>query len=269
MPTIDLGPLGAVLSPAEDGYVSRAAELEQAGYSTIWITGGPMSDLSQLADVVRGTTTATIASGIIPVVRFPSYDVITLYSSLRDTHPGRFVVGLGGAHGPDPMGTLSSYLDRLDGAVPQEARVMAALGPRMVELSRDRASGAFPVLVTPDYVAEMRSLLGADSTLAVEQLVVLEDDPATARALARNPLGFLGAVPAYQASFRRQGFSADEGADLSDRLVDGLVAWGDDDAISARLGALRASGADHVAISVVADGSVTLEQWERVAALAA
>ena len=173
------------------------------------------------------------------------------YTHLDSEGPQRLVVGLGGAHGPDPLATLNEYLDHLDDAVPREARIMAALGPRMVDLARERASGAFPVLVTPEYVGEIRERLGPDRTLAVEQLVVLESEPATARALARRPLGFLGAVPAYQASFRRQGFSADEGTDLADRLVDALVAWGDDEAIATRIGALRAAGADHVAVSIV------------------
>ncbi len=252
MPKIDLGPIGGVLSPAEDGFVEGAVELERLGYSTIWITGGPMSDLSQLADVVSATTSVTVASAIIAVVRFPATDVAALYTALQAEHPGRFVVGLGGAHGPDPMGTLNAYLDRLESTVPQTARVLAALGPRMFALARNRASGALPVLVTPAYTAQARTVLGDDTTLAVEQLVVLDDDAERARQLARGPLGFLATLPAYQASFRRMGFTPEDGADLSDRLVDALVAWGDIDAIAARVAELRDAGADHVAFNAVA-----------------
>lgn len=82
--------------------------------------------------------------------------------------------------------------------MPETARIMAALGPKMLDLARDRAAGAFPVLVTPGYTASARSRLGDDTTLAVEQLVVVETDPQRARAIARGPLGFLGKVPAYQ-----------------------------------------------------------------------
>ena len=104
MRTIDLGPLGAVLSPAEDGFVETAVELERLGYSTIWLTGGPLSALGQIADVVRATKSARIATGIIPVDRFPSEDVAALYVELDRENPGRFVVGLGGAHGAGPAG---------------------------------------------------------------------------------------------------------------------------------------------------------------------
>jgi probable F420-dependent oxidoreductase len=253
------------LSPAEDRFLDTAVELERAGYSTIWLPGGPMSNLSQIADVVRVTTTPRIASGIIPVDRFPSEDVAALYGELEREQPGRFVVGLGGAHGPDPLDTLNAYLDRLD-AVPQDRRVMAALGPRMLDLARRRSAGAFPVLVTPQYVQRARTALGADRTLAVEQLVVLEQDPDRAREIARGPLGFLSQVPPYQANFRRMGFNADDIATLGDTLIDALVSWGGTDAIDARVRELQQAGADHVAISIVSSSpQPTPDEWREVA----
>ena len=265
MTTIDLGPTGAVLSPDAEGFATTAAELERMGYDTIWLTGGPMERLAQIAEAVAATETPRIATGIIPVDRFPSADVASLYAALEASAPGRFVVGLGGAHGADPLGTLNAYLDRLDGTVPPNRRVMAALGPRMIGLARDRAAGAFPVLVTPDYVRQAKAQL-PDTTLAVEQLVVLDTDPATARATARGPLGFLGQVPAYQSSFRRMGFADDDIAGLGDALVDGLVAWGDAAAVADRIAALRAAGADHVAISVVSRATQpSLDEWRAVA----
>lgn len=266
MTTIDLGSLGAVLSPAEEGFAATAGELERLGYSTIWLTGGPMTSLSQIADAIRATTVARVATGIIPVDAFGADGVATLYGELEDEHPGRFVVGLGGAHGADPLTTLNTYLDRLDRAdgVPQDRRIMAALGPKMLRLARDRAAGALPVLVTPEYVAQARADLGPDATLAVEQLIVPETTPERARELARGPLGFLGQVPAYRASFRRMGFSDDDISSLGDALVDALVAWGSADALAERVAALRAAGADHVAVSIVADGDPTLEQWATV-----
>ncbi|MPY93969.1 MAG: TIGR03620 family F420-dependent LLM class oxidoreductase [Acidimicrobiia bacterium] len=266
MTTIDLGPLGAVLSPAGEGFVETAVELEGLGFSTIWVTGGPMSSLDQLADVVRATRTARVASGIIPVDSFGADDVIALYQDLERDHPGRLVVGLGGAHGAGPMATLGAYLDRLDRAVPPAARVMAALGPKMLRLARDRAAGALPVLVTPGYTAGARQVLGDGPTLAIEQLVVLETDPGRARQFARGPLGFLGQVPAYQANFRRMGFSDDDIASLGDHLVDELVTWGGADRIAAQVAAHREAGADHMALSIVAEAPVPpLEQWHQLA----
>jgi probable F420-dependent oxidoreductase len=264
MTTLSLGPTGAVLSPAEDGFVDTAVELERLGYSTIWLTGGPMSSLGQVADVVKATHAARIATGIIPVDRFASGEVAALYTELEGEHPGRFVVGLGGAHGANPLATLDGYLDRLDGVVPEQRRVMAALGPRMLRLARARAGGAFPVLVTPEYVARARAVLGPDRTLAVEQLVVIETDQEQARTTARQPLGFLAQVPAYQSSFRRMGFDEDDIATLSDNLVDAVVSWGPAEAIAARVSELRAAGADHVAVSIVSGAAPTRAEWAAV-----
>jgi len=255
VPKIELGTVGAVLSPGDgNASVDAAVELEELGYSTIWLTGGPLRSLSQIADVVRATKRARVASGIISVDRFGAAEVSALYADLQATHPGRFVVGLGGAHGPNPLQTLTAYLDRLE-PVPATARVMAALGPKMLDLARDRAAGAFPVLVTPDYTARARSRLGDDTTLAIEQLVVVETDPQKARAIARGPLGFLGNFPAYRASFRRMGFTDEEIAQLADRLVDALVPWGGADSVAAAVSGQLEAGADHVAISVTADAS--------------
>jgi probable F420-dependent oxidoreductase len=262
---VDLGATGAVLSPGDEGFVATAVELEQLGYATIWLTGGPLSSLSQVADVVAATSRARIATGIIPVDRFGADDVLALYTELEASAPGRFVVGLGGAHGPKPLATLGAFLDRLDGTVPQDRRVMAALGPAMLGLARDRAAGAFPVLVTPEYVRQAKAALPA-TTLAVEQLVVLDTEPTSARQAARQPIGFLAQVPAYQASFRRMGFADDDIATLGDDLVDGLVAWGDATAIADRVAALRDAGADHVAISVVSSApQPSLDEWRAIA----
>lgn len=269
MPKIGLGPIGAVVSPGEDAFADTAVELEKLGYGTIWITGGPLGSLSQIADVVRATKRARVASGILSVDRFGAGEVAALFADLEATHPGRFVVGLGGAHGPDPLPTLAAYLDQLDqrDSVPVTARVLAALGPRMLDLARDRAAGAFPVLVTPEYTARARSRLGADATLAVEQLVVVETDPERARAIARGPLGFLGQVPAYQASFRRMGFTDEEITQRADRLVDALVPWGDADAVAAAVSRQLQAGADHVAISVTSDApqAQSADQWRQLA----
>lgn len=267
VPKIELGTVGAVLSPGDgSAFVDTAVELEDLGYQTIWLSGGTLHRLSQIADVVRATRRARVASGIISVDRFGAAEVAALYAGLQATHPGRFVVGLGGAHGSHPLQTLTAYLDRLD-PVPATARVMAALGPKMLDLARDRAGGAFPVLVTPDYTARARSRLGDDTTLAIEQIVVVETDPQKARAIARRQLGFLGRLPAYQASFRRMGFTGQEIAQLADRLVDTLVPWGDADSVAEAVSRQLEAGADHVAIAVTADPPEArpISQWRQLA----
>jgi probable F420-dependent oxidoreductase len=148
---IELGAVGVVVGAGRGhDLVDTAVQSEAMGYPTIWLTGGPITALDQIAAVARATRRARIASGIISVDRFPADDVSALYAELESGYPGRFVVGLGGAHGANPLATLGDYLDRLGSqpsAVPRTARVMAARGPRMLDLARERASGAFPVLV--------------------------------------------------------------------------------------------------------------------------
>jgi probable F420-dependent oxidoreductase len=185
----------------------------------------PCPACQTVVDVIQATNTLKVATGILSVDKFSPLEVAATYAGLEADHPGRFVVGLGGAHGPKPLATLNSFLDQLD-AVPVERRVLAALGPRMLRLARDRAAGAYPFLVTPDYTAEARKILGEDRLLAVQQLIVVETDADRARAIARESLAFLSKVPGYAANLTRMGFSADEIGNLDDRLVNAVAAWG-------------------------------------------
>jgi probable F420-dependent oxidoreductase len=267
---LGLGPLGVALGP-QDGpeFDAVLAGLEDAGYDTIWLAGGPMTSLSQVGAAVRATRKVVVATGIIAVARFGAADVAATYAELEASHPGRFLVGLGGAHGPRPLPTLNAYLDRLDTeppVVPADRRVLAALGPKMLELARDRAAGAYPVLATADYTARARELLGPDRALVIDQLVVPEADPELARHHARDPLGYLGRIPAYQAHFRRMGFTEEDIGQLSDRLVDALVIWGDDATIAARVAEHRQAGADQVAVSLITGSSeLPVAEWRRLA----
>jgi probable F420-dependent oxidoreductase len=264
MPKIELGRIGVALDPGEP---DAPVQLEDLRYTTIWLRSGQLDDLGQIADTVRATRSIRVSTGIISVDRFDHDSVAALYTELQATHPGRFVVGLGGAHGPKPLQTLNSYLDALDDAVPPTSRVMAALGPRMLALARERAAGAFPVLVTPEYTAWARDELGDDTTLAIDQIVVLEPDAQRARAVARGPVAQLAGLPSYTANLRRMGFTDDEITQLSDRLIDGVVAWGDVDAIVARVSEHERAGADHVALIVTTDSPdrVPVDEWRQLA----
>jgi probable F420-dependent oxidoreductase len=273
MSKIDLGTYGVAIGPAAGdrggaAFLDAVAEIDAMGYDTIWLTGGPLAGLHQVADAVRATERARVATGILSVDRFPAQDVVALYEKLEEEHPGRFVLGLGGAHGPRPLPSLHAYLDRLDAAgVPAERRIMAALGPKMLDLARERSAGAFPVLVTAAHTTHARARLGGDTTLAVEQLVVLDTDAAAARAKARGPLGGLARLPAYRANFRRMGFSEEEIRDLADPLVDSLVCRGDDAAVADHVRAHLEAGADHVALSPVTDTPDVqpVAEWRRLA----
>jgi probable F420-dependent oxidoreductase len=183
----------------------------------------------------------------------------------------RFVLGLGASHssliGEDryrrPLSTMRAYLDELD-MVAVDERFLAALGPRMLELSRDRGIGAHPYLDPVEHTAAARAILGLDRRLLVEQGVVLSDDRGPARAHVAAYLE----LPNYVANFRRMGFGDADFADGgSDALVDALVAWGDEDAIAARVSAQLDAGADHVCIQVIdaVDDTPPRDAWRRLA----
>ena len=256
-----LGPIGLASSyPYTDDsavVADEAQRIEALGFSTLWRSG----NLPMLEASVRATTSIPVATGIIPVDSVPTADVIATYRSLQREHPGRFIVGLGGAHGARPLKTLNTYLDALDDAgVTAGSRVLAALGPNMLALARNRAGGAYPFLVTPAYVADARAVLGADKTLAVLVMVLPTTDRAAARQAAATPLDFLTKVGGYRRNLLRQGFSESDIDDVSDRLLDGITAWGDVDAIAARVAAYRSAGADQVVVRML--GADDEKAWQ-------
>lgn len=255
MTGIDLGRVGVALAYGDWAELrTHAPELERLGYSTLWIAGGQLTDLDRVGDVVRATSVVPVATAIVPVVVHDHDAVAAVYHEIQQERAGRFVVGVGGAHGPRPLRTMADYLDGLDaGGVPRETRMLSALGARMLELARDRAAGALSLLVTPDHTARARGVLGADATLAVHQYVVLGTDAARARETARAPVRFLTGVPGYVEGLRRMGFDDEDISGPTDRLVDAVVAWGDADAVAARVREHQDAGADHVAL-VVLDG---------------
>ena len=173
-----------------------------------------------------------------------------------------------------PLSRLRSYLDELDALtppIPHDRLVLAALGPRALDLAARRTAGAHPYLVTPEHSRWARGIIGPDALLAPEHKVVLESDAATARAIARRTLGRYLALPNYTNNLLRLGFTTDdfEGGG-SDRLVDALVAWGDVDTVVARVAEHLDAGADHVCIQVLTAGTdgrqgLPREEWRVLA----
>jgi probable F420-dependent oxidoreductase len=154
--------------------------------------------------------------------------------------------------------------------VPSGHRVLAALGPKMLDLSRDRAAGAIPYLVTPEHTAQARERLGEGALLAPEFKVVLDSDPSRARATARAYLAMYLKLPNYTKNFLNLGFTdADVSGGGSDRLIDAVFAWGDEGTVRARIDAFHDAGADHVALQLVEDDMTRLprEGWRRLASL--
>ncbi|GAA2660720.1 LLM class F420-dependent oxidoreductase [Streptomyces vastus] len=265
--------------PAQRGELAEsAAELEQLGFGAVWLGGN--SAVQHAAPLIEATSRLTVATGIQSIWQYEAADTAARFAELDAAHPGRFLLGLGVSHAKladqyrRPYASMVGYLDALDGAgVPAERRVLAALGPKMLKLSRDRAAGSHPYLVTPEHTADAREILGEGPLLAPELKVVLETDPDRARSLARGTLAMYLTLPNYTNSFLRFGFTEDDFADGgSDRLIDTLFAWGEDDRIRERIDAFYTAGADHVAFQLVTDqarSGLPRPEWRRLAGLLA
>lgn len=254
-----------------------AAELEQLGYGALWLGGNTAA--RDAAPLIEATSRIVVGTSIQSIWEHEASEAAASFAELEVSHPGRFVLGLGVSHGPRvegysrPYSTMVGYLDDLDKAGMRAGhRLLAALGPKMLELSRDRAAGAIPYLVTPEHTAQARERLGAGPLLAPEFKVVLDSDPARARATARAYLAMYLQLPNYTKNFLNLGFTeADLTGGGSDRLIDAVFAWGDESTIRARIDAFHAAGADHVALQLVQDDMTSLprEGWRRLASLLA
>lgn len=255
------------------------AEVERFGYGAVWL-GMADGDLGQVAWLLSRTKRIVVATGIVSIWAHGPEKTSAAYAEVSASYPDRVLLGLGVSHHhlvekmgmsyTRPYQKMVSYLDALDVAtppVPLHGRVLAALGPRMLRLAGGRSAGAHPYLVTPEHTRQAREILGEVPLLAPEQKVVLETDPAKARAIARPAVSFYLSAPNYLANLRRLGFTEDDVAGGgSDRLIDALVAWGDAGAVLARVRGHHDAGADHVAIQVLTpDGSLPRAEWQLLA----
>ncbi|UGQ10753.1 LLM class F420-dependent oxidoreductase [Yinghuangia sp. ASG 101] len=259
-----------------------AAELEELGYSALWVpdVGGPVFD--SVGHLLDATRTVTVATGILNLWMHTPEDTAKGFASLTAAHGDRFLMGIGVSHAPlvdqagpgtyrRPLTAMETFLDGLDAAdppVPADRRVLAALGPKMLGLAARRSAGVHPYLVTPDHTRAARAALGDDALVLPEQTVILCADREEAHAIGRPWLqGYLG-MANYANNLVRLGFSPEEVASASDRVLDAMIAWGDEAAVLRRIDEHRAAGADHVAVQVLtADGKAfPREEWRRLAA---
>ena len=260
-----------------------ASELEELGFSTLWVPDIGGEVFTSVSNLLDTTTRATIATGILNVWMHTPEETARHHNQLTAAHGPRFLCGLGISHRPfvdrvkeagtyqKPIEVMAAYLDGLDAAETPLAtsdRVLAALGPKMLDLARTRTAGTHPYLVTPELTMAARAGIGPDKLVASEQGVVLETDPTRAREIARLHLQTYLGLPNYTNNWKRQGFTDDDLTDGgSERLVDALVVWGDEATIAARVQAHRDAGADHVCIQVLADQprTFTADQWRALA----
>lgn len=248
-----------------------ARAVEKNGYTTLWYPESRgYESMSLAAYLLSKSSRLKIGSSIANIYARDPFTARRAMVSLNDLYGGRFVLGLGVSHIPmveglrghrydKPLGTMRAYLDGLHKDLPagSDAPVLvAALGPKMLALSAEKAQGAVPYNVTPQHTAEAAKILGSKKVLAVEQKVTLETDPAKARALGRKELARYLVLPNYRNNWLRLGFTEAELADGgSNRFIDAMVLWGDAAAIKKGLRAHFDAGATHVCLQPVhADG---------------
>jgi probable F420-dependent oxidoreductase len=264
---VDLGRVGVWWSGTwrdpEDPERRVAAELESLGYGALWSSGRFDAGLSpHFETLLDSTSRVPVASGIVSIWAAAPEDVGPAVAALEARFPGRFLLGLGTSHGPivadytRPYSKMVGYLNALDALatpVPPARRVLAALGPRMLELAAARSLGAHPYFVPVEHTARARSILGLGPLLAPEVAVVLETDPGKARELARGYARTYLGLPNYTQNLRTFGFGdndIDDGG--SNRLIDAVIPWGNAATLAAAIQAHHDAGADHVCVQVVA-----------------
>ncbi|UOX93220.1 TIGR03620 family F420-dependent LLM class oxidoreductase [Amycolatopsis sp. FBCC-B4732] len=249
-------------------------ELEELGWPAIWV---PERDgreaLTHAGFLLSVTERLTVVNGIAQIwSREPRWTRAGA-QLLAEAYPDRHLLGLGygaGKPGTRPLRAMNDYLDAMDAVpAPGTRRLLAAYGPKMLELARDRSAGAHTYHVAPEHTAQAREILGEEPFLGVEHAVLFEPDAAKARELARAHLHPYLTSEYNVAKFRRLGYSESDidGGRGSDRLVDDLVYWGDLEQVMGKLRAHLDAGADHVGIQVIGleAGTTAMPHWRRLA----
>jgi len=256
--TIDLGRYG-IWQRTSDVDPASAAEIESLGFGALWVGGSPGGELEQVESVLDATERLVVATGIVNMWRDDADVVARSFHRIEESHPGRFLLGVGVGH-PEatseyrkPYDTIVRYLDELDRAdVPRERVVLAALGPKVLELSGERTLGAHPYLTTPRHTRFAREALGDGPLLAPEQTVVVGLGPEESSVLARDFVARYLRLVNYRNSLLREGWSEDDLADDgSDRLVSEIVLTGSAVDVAAGIRSHLDAGADHVNIQVL------------------
>ncbi|MBH0777562.1 LLM class F420-dependent oxidoreductase [Nocardia bovistercoris] len=255
-----------------------ARELEQLGYGTLWLGGSPPADLPVVESLLEATETLRVGTSIVNIWSAKAEGVAESFHRIEARFPGRFLLGIGvghpeanGADARTPYRALVEYLDILDSeGVPKQGRALAALGPRVLELARDRSAGALPYLAPPRYNQVAREVLGAGTLLVAEQKVVLDEDVDRARATGRTMVPMYLGLRNYVANLRRLGYTEQDVAGPgSDRLIDDLAIHGSAVEVAAGLVAHLEAGADHIAIQPLdEDYLATLRELAKVLPIA-
>jgi probable F420-dependent oxidoreductase len=273
---------GVVTQPAVEVRAAVRA-IEDLGYGAIWFPESRGREaLTAASLVLEATERIVVATGIASIwARDPMAAAFGAFG-LAEAHPGRFVMGLGVSHAPSvarrglryerPLARMAEYLDALEAVSTPIAGaeappvVLAALGPRMLELGARRTSGVHPYFSPVEHTRFARDLVGSGPFIAPEQAVVIDADPTSARNTARTHMTGYLALDNYRRNLLRMGWGdAELDGGGSDEVVDAIVGWGDAAAVADRLRGHLDAGADHVSIQPLGDG-FGLNQLETLAA---
>ncbi len=247
-----------------------AGRIESLGYSTLWLPDTIGRDpFAHIAWLASQTTTLQYATGIANIFHRHPGPMKQAANTLAEQTGGRFVLGLGVSHGPmvaglrgldysKPLTKMQDYLAAMEtqpyrGIAPEDEPLvlLAALGPKMLELSASAADGAHPYWTTPEHTAMAREAIGPDALLCVEQKVVFTTDADAARAAGNQQIDRYAALPNYRNNWIRLGFTENEIQQRDHRFVDAVVVWGDEDRVRAGVPAHYDAGADNVCVQPI------------------
>ncbi len=274
--SIELGRFGLWTSYSALGEENAgvAAQLaERLGYGTVWLGGSPRP--SAVAPLLAATGRLTVATGIVNVWSDPAELVGAETAQLATEHPDRFMLGIGIGH-PEatsdyarPLTSMRDFLDSLDAARPElsaQDRCLAALGPKMLDLSRERSAGTHPYFTPPEHTQFARERLGTGALVAPELACVVDTDPARGRATARGYAAMYLGLQNYTNNLLRFGFTEQDIADGgSDRLIDTIIPHGSAEQIAAAAQQHLDAGADHVCLQTVGVSGVPEQEWTALA----
>jgi probable F420-dependent oxidoreductase len=258
----------------EENASEAAALAEELGYGTFWLGGSPRLPL--LRPLLEGSEQIVVGTGIVNIWAYDPVQLAAEYAELAADFPQRLIVGIGVGH-PEatseyarPLSAMREFLDGLDAAeppLPEQSRVLAALAPKMLALSAERARGAIPYFVPVEHTSAARRQLGSGPLLAPEVAYVVDEDAERARAAGRSYAATYLGLSNYTNNLLQHGFREADLADGgSDRLIDSVIPHGSAKQVAAAIRAHREAGADHVCVQAVAEGGVPHRQWSALAA---
>jgi probable F420-dependent oxidoreductase len=269
---MELGRIGIWHSRSKGG-TNVVKEIEALGYGAFWLGGSP--SIQQARAYVEASTTIPVVTGILNVWQHDPADVAREHAELTSDHPDRFLLGIGIGH-PEatsdytrPLKTMRDFFDGLDAAetpVPKDERLVAALGPKMLDLAKDRSLGTHPYFIDAQHTRFARERLGQGTLVAPEVAVVVESDPETARKIARDYAKMYLGLTNYTSNLLRFGYTEEDIANGgSDRLIDAVIPHGSAEQIAEAIRAHLEAGADHVCLQPLGHGDEPLGDFRALA----